>query len=85
VAAESVRALDVLAGDPRRDAPLAERRPALPGVVRLVGVGLANAWERNKLARKLFAEVVVFDQTVVAIVPRPEYAPFFAQTNPRPG
>ena len=44
----------------------------------------ANASERNKLARKLFATVVVKDATGVAVEARPELAPFFVQTNPRP-
>jgi site-specific DNA recombinase len=47
-------------------------------------VELSNAWvvaspeERNKIARKLFADVVIENRTAVAVKPRPELAPFFA-------
>ena len=45
---------------------------------------VASAWrvatpeERNRLARQLLSGAVVENQTVVAVVPRPEVAPFFA-------
>lgn len=44
---------------------------------------LAVAWqeatpeERNRLARQLFSETVVSNQTAVAVVPRPEVRPYF--------
>ena len=44
---------------------------------------VAGAWsvatptERNKLARQLFASVVVSNRTAVALVPRPDLRPFF--------
>ncbi len=44
---------------------------------------LANAWERNKLARQLFAQVVVSNRTAVAVVPRPQVRAFF-NALPRP-
>ena len=50
---------------------------------------VAGAWkvatpaERNKLARQLFASVVVSNRTAVAVVPRPDLRPFFFAL-PRP-
>ena len=50
---------------------------------------VASAWnvatpmERNKLARQLFASVVVSNRTAVAVVPRPDLRPFFFAL-PRP-
>ena len=50
---------------------------------------VASAWkvatptERNKLARQLFARVVVRNRTAVAVVPRPDLRPFFFAL-PRP-
>ncbi len=44
---------------------------------------VANAWrvatpeERNRLARELFTEAIVTNNTAVAVVPRPEVRPFF--------
>ena len=44
---------------------------------------VANAWrvatpeERNRLARELFTEAIVTNNTAVAVVPRPEVHPFF--------
>ena len=53
---------------------------------------LSMAWtvatpeERNKIARQLFADVVVENRTAVAVKPRPELAPFFESlaVNPDP-
>lgn len=44
---------------------------------------LATPTERNKLARQLFASVVVSNRTAVAVVPRPDLRPFF-YALPRP-
>jgi site-specific DNA recombinase len=44
---------------------------------------VASAWklappaQRNKLARQLFAKVVIYNRTAVAVVPRPDFRPFF--------
>jgi site-specific DNA recombinase len=44
---------------------------------------VASAWtvatpaQRNKLARQLFATVVIHNRTAVAVVPRPDFRPFF--------
>lgn len=44
---------------------------------------VASAWkmaspsERNKLARAVFADVLIENRTAVAVLPRPELAPFF--------
>jgi hypothetical protein len=38
---------------------------------------VATSDERNRLARQLFAQAVIENKTVVAVVPRPELAPFF--------
>lgn len=40
--------------------------------------GVATPEERNRIARSLFAEVVIENKTAVAVVPRPEMRPFFA-------
>jgi site-specific DNA recombinase len=38
---------------------------------------VATQVERNKIARELFADVVIDNRTAVAVKPRPELAPFF--------
>jgi hypothetical protein len=38
---------------------------------------VATSDERNRLARQLFAQAVIENKTVVAVVPRPELVPFF--------
>jgi hypothetical protein len=44
---------------------------------------VATAEERNQLARKHFAHVVIDNRTAVAVVPRPDLRPFFFAL-PRP-
>jgi site-specific DNA recombinase len=69
----------------------AERNPDSGAGERLAAflADVASAWqvatptERNKLARQLFASVVVSNRTAVAVVPRPDLRPFFfALPNP---
>jgi DNA invertase Pin-like site-specific DNA recombinase len=47
---------------------------------------VATPEERNRIARQLFADVIVENRTAVAVKPRPELAPFFESlaVNPDP-
>ena len=47
--------------------------------------GEATADERNRIARQLFADVLVVNKTAVAVMPRPEFRPFLelAGTDPQ--
>ena len=48
--------------------------------------GAATPEERNQIARHLFADVWVVNKTAVAVMPRPEFRPFFgAGGRRRPG
>ncbi len=84
--------LDKAAYQARRDALNAQLAalPAEGNASAAVGTRLAayladvaSGWraatpeERNKLARQLFASVVVTNRTAVAVVPRPDLRPFF--------
>ncbi len=77
--AQKAAIAEQLAALPPEGDPDAEAGHRLAGFISSV----ASAWraatedERNRLARQLFARVVVENKTVVAVVPRPELAPFF--------
>jgi site-specific DNA recombinase len=45
---------------------------------------VATAEERNKIARELFADVIIENRTAVAVKPRPELAPFFETLECQP-
>ena len=71
---------EALAAVPVDDLPLTE---AVGRRLTQLLTDLSVAWtaatpvERNMIARKLFAHVVIDNRTTVAVKPRPERAPFF--------
>jgi site-specific DNA recombinase len=71
---------EALAAIPSDDLPTSE---AVGRRLAALLADLSMAWtvatpeERNKIARELFADVVVENRTAVAVKPRPELAPFF--------
>src|SRR5215207_9601843 len=83
--AERKTATEALAALPAESDPESDAGERLAAFL----ADVASAWqvatptERNKLARQLFASVVVSNRTAVAVVPRPDLRPFFFAL-PRP-
>jgi DNA invertase Pin-like site-specific DNA recombinase len=83
--AERKAVADALAALPTEGDPASDAGERLAAFL----ADVASAWkvstptERNKLARQLFASVVVSNRTAVAVVPRPDLRPFFFAL-PRP-
>jgi hypothetical protein len=84
--AERARQVDRLAALPTDD----DRTEAVAQQLAAFLANLAAAWavatpdERNQLARQLFQQVAITNRTAVAVLPRPDFRPFFRLVAVKP-